>query len=114
MKRDMDLIRDLMLRVEAGDRTHPPGVDEAVVLYHKNLLLEARLASGNAIRGNDRIQVVALSGLTWEGHELLDNIRSDSVWSKAKEKVAESLPSASMDVLKATAAAMVAKMLGVG
>lgn len=114
MKRDMNLIRELLLRVEAEDRTHPPGYDKEKVLYHQNLLLEAELAKGAAARGGDRIQSVMLTSLTWNGHEFVDDIRSETIWGKLKKRLGDDASSTSLSVIKALAAALAKEALGLG
>ncbi|WP_138090900.1 DUF2513 domain-containing protein [Halalkalibacterium halodurans] len=50
--------------------------------------------------------------ITWSGHEFLKNIKDDSVWSKAKEKVSSSVGTASISILSATATAVIKNKLG--
>lgn len=91
MKRDWDVIRKLMLEIEAlpagsaltsGDIG---GVDTDTAFYHMRLLLESGLAANGAseMLGGSHCH---LSRLTWAGHEFLDHIRNDSVWSKVKQE----------------------------
>ena len=89
MKRDMDLIRMLLLQQEGGERM--PGLDEypaKVQAHHAALLIDAGLIEG--VTQKDRTGQVArfhILRLTWAGHDFLDAARSDTVWNKAKEKV---------------------------
>src|SRR5271168_1413728 len=99
MKRNMDLIRALLLKVESDP---PPragetatgfdvaGYTDAEVLYHLDLLAQAEFVSGDA-RNSKVVDVggqptrVALYKLTWQGHEFLDSVRDPETWKKAKE-----------------------------
>jgi len=92
MKRDMDLIRTILLELEeksAGLGTvdiKPEGGDSAQIGYHCKLIVEAGLASGIDVscRGSTYPEW-SLSSLTWEGHEFLDASREPTRWEKAKE-----------------------------
>jgi hypothetical protein len=50
--------------------------------------------------------------LTWEGHEFLDNIRNDSVWSSTKKRVGDLVGSVSISVIAAVAEAEMKKLIG--
>src|SRR5690348_4591222 len=85
MTRDMDLIRTLLLWIEAqpqldGTRWLAPDKPEDVgvsdhsieeVQYHLNLLIEAGFVEGKSF---DAAGTVVFSRLTWKGHEFLENI----------------------------------------
>lgn len=38
-------------------------------------------------RIDESISILIATGLTWEGHDLLDDCRNETVWHKAKEKL---------------------------
>lgn len=38
---------------------------------------------------NGNINIARIIGLTWQGHELLDNIRDNTVWNAVKKKAAK-------------------------
>lgn len=72
MKRDADLIRDILLSVE-NDHTDIKSkiIDQDIINGHLHLMIDGGLLSGKEINeGQWRIY-----GLTWEGHELLELIR---------------------------------------
>ena len=50
--------------------------------------------------------------LTWEGHEFLDSIRSDTVWTKTKKRFTEKGIDMSFDLVKSVAQVMVKAALG--
>ncbi len=118
MKRDMDLIRDLLLRIESDptfDGVHWIPFDKSYefaghsfeeVTYHVDLLFEARL-----IKGNDRGDAPMIRGLTWEGHEFLDDIKDSGIWEKTKARVAV-LPGVALSVIAEIAKAEIKKRLG--
>ena len=51
-------------------------------------------------------------GITWEGHQFLDSIRSDTVWEKSKEKIKATVGSASLQIISALATSITTKLLG--
>ena len=97
MKRDMDLIRELLLRLEAlpvrrGGILHITpddetlcfvGYDETQVDYHLSLIREA----GFIDEGGTRPMVgTGFRRLTWKGHEFLDDIRDPEIWKSTKAR----------------------------
>jgi len=72
MKRDADLIRDILLSVENGHADIKSKItDQDIINYHLHLMIDGGLLHGKEINeGQWRIY-----GLTWEGHELLELIR---------------------------------------
>jgi hypothetical protein len=101
MKRDMDLIRLLLLQVESQNTiSEIPGYSVEDVMYNANLILEADLAHGpEPLYQGDKIVSVDLDRLTWEGHDFLDAARDDTLWKKAKEKFMKPAVSWSFSVL---------------
>ena len=94
MKRDMDLIRAMVIALENSHLNGLPDVDKAEFNYHAQLLIEAGLAEGALAPAQRGIPTAALLWrLTWLGHDFADAIRNDTIWDSAKEKVIK--PSAS-------------------
>ena len=50
-------------------------------------LYEAGLIYATIPSTSSGIKLMEISGLTWEGHELLKNISNDSVWDNVKKKL---------------------------
>ncbi len=94
MKRDSDLIRKLLLILEADIGTRPkmypfevnaskPFIDghsDKEVYEHFLMLLDSPFLRGKRQPDGP----VLIQELTWEGREFLDAIRGDSVWTKTK------------------------------
>ncbi|WP_438316108.1 DUF2513 domain-containing protein [Sporosarcina sp. FA9] len=106
MKRDMELIRQLLFLVESQvDKKElrlPSSIDRNQAVYHLELLEQAGYAKNN-IKYADDIPMWIYSSITWGGHEFLDTIRNETVWAKVKEVVKENGGSVSMEVLKTLA-----------
>lgn len=94
--------------------SHFPSEREAEISYHMVLLIEAGLVLGKTVGGlNQPITDFQVQRLTWEGHEFLDSIRSDSVWVKTKKVFLDKGAEMTFDLVKTIAKdATVALMKG--
>ena len=93
MKRDMELVRRILIRAEEGTLDSRGWIkledlheDEAVIWEHVRLLKEAGYVEAIDLRTQDDSEF-ALQRLNWEGHEFLAAARNDSVWRKALDKL---------------------------
>jgi hypothetical protein len=89
MKRDMDLIRLLLLQCE-GEEPKPDlsSYTEEQQVYHAALLVEAALIHGAVLKdGEGHLVGAAMVRLTWAGHEFLDAARNETIWRKAGERI---------------------------
>ena len=91
MKRDMDLVRAILLDIETNNVLHEypytpqiPGYCLEEIAYHVEIMEDAGLLFGNVTW--DRQPVIALGRMGWKGHEFLDASRNETLWKKAKEK----------------------------
>jgi Hypothetical protein (DUF2513) len=121
MKRDMELIRHLMLEVESQDSDfqyaslQKMGYTEAQIDYHLQLLIEEGLIDGEVIplHGSPDISMtIVISKLSWKGHEFLDNARNESVWKETMKTVKEKGGSVAVGVLIQLLASEAKKHLG--
>lgn len=107
MKRDLDLIRRILLAVEESPSGFAPqplklkGYTDEQVGYHAYLLIEAGLVRGSDVTtmGSGAPQAL-IAHLTWEGHEFLDAARDETRWKKALKMVASEAGGVTLDVLK--------------
>lgn len=102
MKRDMDLIRLLLLETE-GEEPRPDltGYAEQQRIYHSALLIEAGLIHGIIRKDGKGLPAGTVRlRLTWAGHEFLDAARNDSIWKKAGEKIKQSGVQVSVAILE--------------
>lgn len=90
MKRDMDLIRKLVLAVESHPHGFAPeeisieGYSPEQIAYHSYLLIQAGLAEGSegsTLESSGPEGMI--SNLTWAGHEFAEASRDDGRWRKA-------------------------------
>lgn len=108
MKRDMDLIRAILLKIEECEECDGMGwiadmqVDDYsndMVMYNMQLLVKAGLIEAADMRSNVGVCWYP-KALTWAGHEFLDAAKEETRWKKAKG-VASKVGGISFDVLKA-------------
>jgi len=121
MQRDMDLIREILFRIEdhadgfAPRELHFDGnYTEAQIRYHVWLLGNAGLMNVAETThmqsgGPEAIPV----SLTWEGYEFIAAARNDQVWSKAKEKAKTVGGAVSLAVFKQLLESILKHQLGI-
>ena len=95
MKRDQDLVRQLLLLIEnhgveplKGRTVKLDGHEYVEIMAHLNLLSDANFIVAEHSRSStnpDRlIATEVIFDLTWKGHEYLDSIRDPKVWKQTK------------------------------
>lgn len=96
MKRDMDLVRKILLEIEeryvstALYDLQIEGYDVQTIANHCKIMQEAGLFSACSIKyASNDIYAFGVGGLTWNGYDYLDKIRDDSVWRKTKDVITE-------------------------
>ena len=118
MKRDMGLIREILLQVEARPSVNdwgPVEIDgrsQEEISYHVKMLDDDGLLEALDMRtlGPDGFKYDP-KFLTARGHDFLGSIRSPSVWGKVKQQLAVVGDSASLEVVKTIAKKAVADVL---
>src|SRR3989344_5432467 len=111
MKRNWDTIREILIKFEELDpetgalQLNDFPADRAYEFsYHVELLLEAGLIYGQMSKTMGRhAQNFLAQRLTWQGHEFLDAIRSDTVWNKTKTSFVKGGLSMTFDLVKEVA-----------
>lgn len=97
MKRDMDVIRDILLTLESSDtarigrkRIELEGVDPAIIDFHIELLKEAGFVDHQIVQPQygsgyeSRIRFDAGMRLTMDGYDFLESIKDVEVWEQTK------------------------------
>lgn len=105
MKRDMDLIRTILIQMEergpnlAGVKLDAPDVDEETLNEHLLLLHEARLVQ---LLGDQPMDFGCVPlRLTWAGHEFLATAKNDALWRKGLALLGTAATGVSFELLKA-------------
>jgi hypothetical protein len=125
MRRDMDLVRELVLRIEAFpapdgpldsywqlDASQPAmkfeGYTDAEVNYHVRLLAQAGFLVGVKELGGS--SDVMAKGLSWSGHDFAASVRDPEIWHATKEG-AKKVGGFSVDLLVALAKGFIKKKI---
>ena len=114
MKKDMDLIREILLKIEElyvdtaiYDLTID-GYDMATVAYHCKLLHNAGyIFDYKAQYASNEIYTFAIGALTWAGNEYLEKIRDNSRWGKIKNTLIQKGLPFTIDMVKSVADAFI-------
>lgn len=109
MKRNWDTVRRILLAVEqlpdenSQINSHEiTGIDPVEAAYHMRLMRDAGLITGGCREALGPSWCYA-TGLTWDGHEFLDRIRSDTAWNRIKTAAREKSMDMSFDTIMALA-----------
>ena len=111
MQRNWDTIREILSKLEEAtpeqvkiNLMHFPQEKAFEISYHMELLLDAGLVKGE-MRKELRVrpQDFIVYSLTWQGHEFLDTIRSDTVWQNTKKSFQQNSISMTFDLIKSVA-----------
>ena len=120
MKRNLDLIRSILLIVERdGDPEEPlihslaiEGVEQTLVDEHVKLMIDDGLLEGECkFSTNNRILFTAIRGLTPRAYDFLDNVRNENLWSRIKDRISTTVGSASFDIVEEFARQVVSAVL---
>ena len=119
MKRDWDTIREILIKLEDAPTPSDtiqlssfPMERADEISYHMELLIEAGLVDGHMSKTLGRgPQHFFASRLTWNGHEFLDSIRSDTVWQKTKKSFISNIVSMTFDLIKSVATDVAAALI---
>lgn len=98
MKRDLELVRTILLKIEesdnfcAGYAFKVEGYAKEIVLHHCYLMHNAGLIVGDRIGCPDPFNIPQQATpvcIDWKGYEFLDACREPQAWEKAKGTLAD-------------------------
>jgi hypothetical protein len=119
MKRDMDLVRAILLAMEAYPNGFAPadftiaGYDQDVIGHHVWLMAQGRLVTADDVTASGDRSPTALPGaITWQGHEFLAVARNDRVWRKVKTELKDRTLSLSFALIQDLAIKYAARLAG--
>ena len=92
MKRDMDLVRQILSNAEARDfeSDEPPASYQAQTVeeaYQIALMNDAGLVQADYTSQAGTPVCATIFRLTWSGHDFLDAARDETIWKKAKDTI---------------------------
>ena len=96
MKRDMDLVRQILMTIHnldggfVTDTLSIDGYNNEEIGYHCFLLAQAGLINAINNTGVGNTSPTSLpQNLTWQGHEFIDNAKNENVWLQTKQAVSK-------------------------
>ena len=115
MKRDMDLVRAILLALEAdtsgqGLKIEIPDYTQQQIDYHAELMAEAGLIE-ISVTETLKYKVIRVKRLTWAGHEFLDAARQNHIWNLAKDSI-NKVGGATIQIWIGVLTALIQKQLG--
>lgn len=122
MVRNWDIIRAILLKLEEGQTAHlavqpnhiegfePQEVAYNLALMRGEGLIEAKVLYSS--EGDGKIVHALARCITWKGHELLDSIRNESVWSDVKKRFREKSLDMTVDMVMKVSGSLIASALG--
>lgn len=117
MKWDMDLARQILLKIEESPYEDAPldiqvdGFNDEEISYHVLLLGEAQLVEFKKVSQFTHWDCLP-TRLTWQGHEFLEAAKSETVWQKAKKYIENRGGALTLEVAKAVLAQAAIKQVG--
>lgn len=122
MKRDLDLVRSILIRVEnADDEVDADAMaterwPREMVAYHVRLMEHHGLLDVSQDfrdMNGDTIELT-VAGITWSGQDYLDSIREPKVWDRVKKTLASTVGSTTLDVVRQTGSMVALSMVREG
>lgn len=111
MKRDMDLVRLILLRVEEQDPNSSSyesiaidGYSAGEIREHVKLLKNAGMVDDVH---HDMDGHVWIRSITWDGYDYLDRVRDDSRWRKTKDIIKDKGLPLIFDTIKTISSAFI-------
>jgi hypothetical protein len=107
MKRDMDLIRKILLQIEEENqlvsladlvqKNLEINIDE--LRYNVRQLYDSEYISGNILDYMSGAYDLQRIKLSWKAHDFIDSVRDDEIWKKTK-KSADEVRGFTFDLMK--------------
>lgn len=112
MKRDLDLLRAILIEEEDRSKSTLPGKwTEEQICYHQALLIEAGLLRGVVHRFDGQVSL-HIDGLTWQGHEFLAATSSEPVWALVRKRLRQFGAEVSIPIIMELAKSLAREALG--
>lgn len=103
MPRDMDLIRELLLKFEHDDTSIPKGRTELEVAYHVNQMVKSGLIDAEVIQapspGRLRPVKFVFRDIQPAGHDFIAGLKDAGFWAKLKREAASRAAPLTLDLL---------------
>jgi hypothetical protein len=114
MKRDMDLVRKILIQMEdwparpVDRELVVPGYTEEEIEFHVGMMAKAGLLEAYDASSHDGEAWIP-QAITWQGQDFLKAARSETVWNKAKELAKKNAGALSIEAMKLVLEVLVKK-----
>lgn len=121
LKLNHDCVRDFLLYFEENidlDESMEPEDFEVFkniknkYTYNEIIYTIQKLDEAGYIDTKTYMSGIEVFSITWNGHEFLDNIRSDTTWSETKSKILNNVGTTSLTIFSQVSAAIIKSKLG--
>lgn len=120
MKRDLDLMREILLFIEEHSPPHGgldkpleiSGYDRDTVFAHTELLIDEGYIDAKVLHGMTGIHDIMVDRLTNRGHDAIAAARNKPMWQNAKKTAAEQGVSLTLGLMVELVKAEAKKYLG--
>ena len=105
MKRDMELIRKILITLEESEKTQGwtplkfKGYSDDQISYQVKILAKQGIIEATDCSSMNNFAWEA-KGLTWDGHDYIEAIRDDARWEKVKDWIKNAGKILTMETLK--------------
>lgn len=116
MQRNMDTIRLVLLEIEKIDNAtmahdiEIPNIPADEIGAHIGMLLDGGFIDGKRYVSSSGTSYIVTS-MKYDGHDLIDSIRDESIWKEVKEKTKKVGGSVSLDIIKKLATTALTDLL---
>jgi hypothetical protein len=118
MKRDMELVRLLMIYIEKEYKGTPLMIssfldyDINVIFYHLELINNYGLINAKIDRFFGGGGLCICRGLTWEGQDFIASIRNDKVWKKVTSTIVDKGIDFTLEIIAKLSAKYTKELIG--
>lgn len=112
MKRDLDLIRRILLALEDEKPESLTGENQELVSYHVQLLLDAEYVKGTVVWDREaKPHGYVVERITMNGYDYLDSVRDPKVWKETRSLLEKVGGSATLEVVKDVSAKVMVELI---
>jgi hypothetical protein len=119
MKRDLDLIRLLLLEIEKREEAFSSedltvnGYDSKQISYHIGLLRDAKFLDVSSEKQlPNGFKTYTIWAITFSGHDYLDAVRQSKIWQLVKDTAKQAGASLTVELAKGLAVQIASQLLG--
>lgn len=120
MKRDLEVIRYILLEIEKSDEDYVEMGElvntiqsEKIISHHIKLLIDCGYieAESSGVL-SDGPTYFAIDRITSAGYDYLDNVRDNHVWKETKNQLSKVGTSVSLDLVKTVSSKIILRLIG--